>query len=76
MKPKITYTNEPIGKVRVIAEFLSTPEDLVEEARRPNHDKKATGDPDDGGQQIRPDASKVGCLDKRCPFHSLLLLIF
>jgi predicted DNA binding CopG/RHH family protein len=29
MKGKIKYTDEPIGKVRVIADFLPSPEELV-----------------------------------------------
>jgi len=29
MKKKITYTNEPMGKVRVVTDFLPSPEELV-----------------------------------------------
>ncbi|MBW2222539.1 MAG: CopG family transcriptional regulator [Deltaproteobacteria bacterium] len=29
MKKKIKYTNEPMGKVRVVADFLPSPEELV-----------------------------------------------
>ncbi len=29
MKEKIKYTNEPIGKVRVLKDFLPSPEELV-----------------------------------------------
>ncbi len=29
MKKKITYTNEPMGKVRVVSDFLPSPEELV-----------------------------------------------
>jgi len=29
MKRKIKYTNEPIGKVKVISDFLPSPEELV-----------------------------------------------
>ena len=29
MKKKIKYTDEPMGKVRVIADFLPTPEELA-----------------------------------------------
>jgi len=29
MKGKIKYTNEPIGKVKVISDFLPSPEELV-----------------------------------------------
>jgi predicted DNA binding CopG/RHH family protein len=29
MKNKITYTNEPMGKVRVITDFLPSPEQLA-----------------------------------------------
>jgi predicted DNA binding CopG/RHH family protein len=29
MKKKIKYTNEPIGKVRVLKDFLPSPEELV-----------------------------------------------
>jgi predicted DNA binding CopG/RHH family protein len=29
MKEKIKYTNEPMGKVRVVADFLPSPEELV-----------------------------------------------
>lgn len=29
MKKKIKYTNEPIGKVKVISDFLPSPEELV-----------------------------------------------
>ena len=29
MKKKIKYTNEPMGKVRVVAVFLPSPEELV-----------------------------------------------
>ncbi len=29
MKKKIVYTDEPMGKVRVISDFLPSPEDLV-----------------------------------------------
>ncbi len=29
MKKKIKYTDEPIGKVRVISDFLPSPEELV-----------------------------------------------
>jgi predicted DNA binding CopG/RHH family protein len=29
MKGKIKYTNEPIGKVKVVSDFLPSPEELV-----------------------------------------------
>lgn len=29
MKKKITYTDKPIGKVKVISDFLPSPEELV-----------------------------------------------
>ncbi len=29
MKRKITYTDEPMGKTRVVADFLPSPEELV-----------------------------------------------
>ena len=29
MKKKVKYTNEPIGKVKVVCDFLPTPEELV-----------------------------------------------
>ena len=29
MKEKIKYTDEPIGKVRVVSDFLPSPKDLV-----------------------------------------------
>ena len=29
MKGKIKYTNEPIGKVKVISDFLPSPEELI-----------------------------------------------
>ena len=29
MKEKIKYTDEPIGKVKVVSDFLPSPEDLV-----------------------------------------------
>ena len=29
MKKKIKYTNEPMGKVRVVSDFLPSPKDLV-----------------------------------------------
>jgi len=29
MKKKITYTNEPMGKVRIVTDFLPSPEELV-----------------------------------------------
>ena len=29
MKSKVKYTNEPIGKLRVVKDFLPPPEDLV-----------------------------------------------
>ncbi len=29
MKGKIRYTNEPIGKVKVISDFLPSPEELI-----------------------------------------------
>lgn len=29
MKEKIKYTNEPLGKLRIIADFLPPPEELV-----------------------------------------------
>ena len=29
MKKKINYTDEPIGKVKVVADFLPSPEELV-----------------------------------------------
>ena len=29
MKGKIKYTNEPIGKVKIISDFLPSPEELV-----------------------------------------------
>ena len=29
MKKKIKYTNEPMGKVRVVADFLPSPEELA-----------------------------------------------
>lgn len=29
MKKKIKYTNEPMGKVKVVADFLPSPEDLA-----------------------------------------------
>jgi len=29
MKKKIKYTNEPIGKVRVVTDFLPSPEELA-----------------------------------------------
>ena len=29
MKTKIKYTNEPIGKVKVISDFLPSPEELI-----------------------------------------------
>lgn len=30
MKNKKTYTNEPLGKLRVVKDFLSQPEELVQ----------------------------------------------
>jgi predicted DNA binding CopG/RHH family protein len=29
MKKKIKYTNEPMGKVRIVSDFLPSPKDLV-----------------------------------------------